>query len=59
VDRIISFHAKKARGAMARYIIKNRLEDSESIKLFSLDGYRFDPATSTDTDWIFIREGNS
>ncbi|WP_292042416.1 MULTISPECIES: peroxide stress protein YaaA [unclassified Brevundimonas] len=59
VDRIISFHAKKARGAMTRYIIENRLEKAEDIKIFDLDGYRFDAAGSTEFDWIFIREGNS
>ena len=59
VDRIISFHAKKARGAMARYIIENRVEESEFLKKFNQDGYRFDAPSSTDTDWIFIRGGNS
>jgi len=58
VDRIISFHAKKARGAMARFTIKNRIEDSEILKKFDLDGYRFNASSSTDSDWIFIREGN-
>lgn len=59
VDRIISFHAKKARGAMARFIIENRLEDAESLKKFDRDGYRFEASSSTDTDWIFTRAGNS
>lgn len=58
-DRIISFHAKKARGAMARYAIDQRLEKAEYLKSFDRDGYRFMPNLSTDTDWIFIREGNS
>jgi len=58
-DRIISFHAKKARGAMARYAILNRIEKAEDLKAFDQDGYRFMPDLSTDFDWIFIREGNS
>lgn len=57
--RIISFFAKKARGAMARYAIENRIEKAEDLKAFDRDGYRFDKALSTDADWIFIREGNS
>ena len=57
--RIISFFAKKARGAMARYAIENRIEKAPDLKAFDRDGYRFDKALSTDADWIFIREGNS
>jgi len=57
--KIISFYAKKARGGMARFAIENRLEKVEDLKGFDRDGYRFDKSLSTDTDWIFIREGNS
>lgn len=57
--RIISFFAKKARGAMARYAIDNRLEKVSDLKGFDRDGYRFDKTLSTETDWIFIRSGNS
>ena len=38
--------AKYARGAMARYIIANRLENAEDLKDFSEDGYRYDAALS-------------
>src|SRR5680860_26386 len=37
----ISFNTKKARGMMARYIIKNQIEEKEHIKGFDLDGYEF------------------
>lgn len=57
--RIISFFAKKARGAMARFAIQNRIDKAEGLKAFDSDGYRFDKGASTDTDWIFIRSGNS
>lgn len=58
-SRIISFFAKKARGAMARFAIDERIERADDLKAFDRDGYRFDKAGSTDTDWIFIRSGNS
>jgi hypothetical protein len=58
-SRIISFFAKKARGAMARYAIENRIENPEDLKAFDRDGYRFNPAQSSETDWIFTRTGNS
>ena len=58
-SRIISFFAKKARGAMARFAIDERVERVEDLKAFDRDDYRFDKAASTDNEWIFIRSGNS
>ena len=58
-SRIISFFAKKARGGMARFAIDERIERAEDLKAFDRDGYRFDSAASTETDWIFTRQGNS
>jgi uncharacterized protein len=58
-SRIISFFAKKARGGMARFAVDERIERAEDLKAFDRDGYRFDKAASTGTDWIFIRSGNS
>ncbi len=54
--KIISFYAKKARGLMARYIIKERLQDPEGLKDFNLDGYHFDTATSSENQLVFLRE---
>ncbi len=56
VYKIISFFAKKARGLMSRYIIQNKLTNPESIKAFDLAGYRFDKSSSSDNEWIFIRD---
>jgi cytoplasmic iron level regulating protein YaaA (DUF328/UPF0246 family) len=58
-SRIISFFAKKARGAMARFAVDERVETATDLKAFDRDGYRFDKAASSDSDWIFIRSGNS
>ncbi|WP_332655713.1 peroxide stress protein YaaA [Brevundimonas sp.] len=58
-SRIISFFAKRARGGMARFAIDERIERAADLKAFDRDGYRFDKAASTATDWIFIRSGNS
>ena len=57
--RIISFFAKRARGTMARFAIDQRIEKAEDLKAFDRDGYRFDKAASTATEWIFIRSGNT
>ena len=53
--RIVSFFAKKARGAMARFAIEGRIDRAEGLKAFSEDGYRFDPALSDASTWTFTR----
>jgi len=53
--KIISFSAKKARGLMVRYIIDNRLTDPEAIKGFDLEDYRFNPALTSGSEWVFSR----
>ena len=39
--KIVSFFAKKARGAMARFIVENRVTTMDELKDFDLGGYRF------------------
>ncbi len=53
--KTVSFFAKRARGAMARFIADNRVSNPEGIKDFNLGGYRYDPARSDDRTWAFIR----
>ncbi|WP_106745356.1 peroxide stress protein YaaA [Yoonia maritima] len=54
--RIVSFFAKRARGAMARYVVENRLTDPEDIKGFSSGGYAYDPDLSEGDKWVFVRD---
>ena len=54
--KIISFFAKKARGQMSAYAIKKKITDAEQLKRFRVDGYRFDKASSSDTQWVFLRK---
>ena len=54
--KIISFFAKKARGAMARFILQNRITDPEGLKDFDLGGYRFRPEMSEPGRPVFLRE---
>lgn len=53
--KIISFYAKKARGLMARYAIDQRIEKAADLKAFDSEGYRFQAAASSDTEWVFSR----
>ncbi|MEH6576754.1 MAG: peroxide stress protein YaaA [Amphritea sp.] len=54
--KIISFFAKKARGLMCRYAIKNRISDAEQLKNFDLAGYQYDEALSKGDSWVFTRK---
>ena len=53
--KIISFYAKKARGLMARYAAIHAVTDPEQLKDFDLDGYAYDAAASTPSEWLFRR----
>jgi cytoplasmic iron level regulating protein YaaA (DUF328/UPF0246 family) len=53
--RIISFFAKRARGAMARFAIDNRIERVADLRAFDRDGYRFVGSLSTDDEFTFAR----
>ncbi|PCH84420.1 MAG: peroxide stress protein YaaA [Piscirickettsiaceae bacterium] len=54
--KIISFYAKKARGMMSAYIIKNRLESPNDIKQFDTAGYVFSAEQSNESEWVFLRK---
>ena len=54
--KIVSFFAKRARGAMSQYLIKNRVRTLRGIKAFDGMGYRFDPTRSSVDRPVFIRE---
>ncbi len=54
--RTIAIHAKKARGALADFIIKNRLLTPEDFHDFSYDGYCFSAEASTSSDMVFIQK---
>jgi len=53
--KVIGIYAKRARGLMVNYIIRNRLENPESLKDFSDEGYRFDKDLSSDSSWVYLR----
>jgi len=53
--KIISFFAKKARGRMSAYIIKNGITDPMKLKGFDWDGYRYNSAMSDGSELVFTR----
>jgi cytoplasmic iron level regulating protein YaaA (DUF328/UPF0246 family) len=54
--KIISFYAKKARGMMARYVIKERLNDPDGLKDFNYQGYRYHAEHSKPDSLVFLRD---
>lgn len=53
--KIVSFYAKKARGLMAAWIIRNAVQDPEQLMNFAEQGYRFSAADSQGDTLVFRR----
>ncbi len=53
--KMIGIYAKKARGLMSRYIIRDRISHPEDIKGFDYAGYAFNPEQSKGDTWVFTR----
>ncbi|MEM7195576.1 MAG: peroxide stress protein YaaA [Pseudomonadota bacterium] len=54
--KMISFFAKKARGSMAAWVIKNQIRSSSELSRFSEDGYRFSKRDSKPGSPVFLRK---
>ena len=54
--KIISFYAKQARGAMASWLIRNRVESVSSINKFDGMGYSYCDERSNPDEPVFIRK---
>ena len=54
--KVISFFAKRARGEMAAFAVKNRIVDAERLKEFRESGYIHNPAMSSGNKLIFTRD---
>ncbi|HDN2472149.1 TPA: peroxide stress protein YaaA [Clostridioides difficile CD196] len=54
--KVESTQAKKARGMMTKYIVKNRIRDIEELKKFNLEGYKYKENLSNNSEYIFVKE---
>ncbi|MFE8072043.1 peroxide stress protein YaaA [Marinobacteraceae bacterium S3BR75-40.1] len=54
--KMISFFAKKARGLMCAYAIKNRITQVDDLKGFDWEGYSFNEELSKGDNWVFTRD---
>ncbi|WP_215777399.1 peroxide stress protein YaaA [Paludibacterium sp. B53371] len=54
--KVVSFHAKRARGLMVRWAVDHQIDDPEQLKAFDAEGYAFCQAASDDDQWVFRRD---
>lgn len=54
--KVVGIYAKRARGLMVNYIVKQRIKNPEDIKGFDTEGYAFNSAMSSEKEWVFIRK---
>lgn len=54
-DKVISFYAKRARGAMARFVVEEKITSVDALRDFDHGGYRFDVGRSTPEAPVFLR----
>ena len=54
--KIISFYAKKARGLMASWILRNKIQKEEDLVNFNIGGYYFSETESSKNVPVFLRD---
>ena len=55
-EKIVSFFAKRARGAMARFAVQHRITTPEGLTDFTGGGYKFQPSQSDAQTMVFLRD---
>ncbi|MBV2182009.1 MAG: peroxide stress protein YaaA [Castellaniella sp.] len=53
--KVVSFHAKRARGLMARHVADHKIDRVADLRGFSAGGYAFAPEASTEDRLVFRR----
>ena len=53
--KVIAFTAKKARGDMARQIVKNRIKNPNDLKSLDVLGYKYTEIGSTSSKLLFVK----
>ncbi|MGO1043647.1 peroxide stress protein YaaA [Clostridioides difficile] len=54
--KVESTQAKKARGMMVKYIVKNKIKDISDLKKFNLEGYKYQEDLSNNNEYVFVKE---
>ncbi len=53
--KIVAINAKRARGLMTRFIIKNNIEQTNDLKAFDSEGYFYNNNLSSENEFVFTR----
>ncbi len=53
--KTIALYAKRARGMMANFIIRQRIDNPEKLKAFAEAGYEYSENLSSEKEWVFVR----
>ena len=53
--KMVMMYAKNARGKMARFIVKNDIQNLADLRGFDEDGYVFKSSLSSETQYVFMR----
>lgn len=53
--KVVTIYAKRARGLMSRFIIKNKIVSPDELKDFNEEGYNYNEYLSSDVEWVFTR----
>ncbi|NPA68714.1 MAG: peroxide stress protein YaaA [Chlorobi bacterium] len=53
--KVIAIHAKRARGLMCNFIIKNKITKPEDLQTFDYEQYNFNAGFSSDNEYVFTR----
>lgn len=56
VYKVIAIHAKRARGLMVDFVVRNRIQNIEALKGFDTEGYTFRESLSEADNWVFCRD---
>lgn len=54
--KVIGLFAKRARGLMADFVIRNHITKPEQMKEFAVEGYMFNAKLSSQDEWVFGRK---
>ncbi len=53
--RPVHIFMKRARGMMTSFIVKNKIQDPEELKLFNWEGYEYNDRQTQGDQWVFTR----
>ncbi len=53
--KVVAIYAKRARGKMTNFIIREAIDKPEQLKTFTDGGYEYSDSLSSEQEWVFIR----